>query len=204
MKRSENSIIAFFIGLFGLLLFHYEPGFITYLPVLSNLVDEPYKIIFTILFYILIFSAIVNWIIIFTDKIKNKKNLRSFKELNEYYGSGNFIRVIKQTILTIPFYFYIKLKADEPFTFLFFYSAVEKADISYWIIIIPYLICYFLIKLEFQNTNFDYIGEKYLDKNAGVQRLGLIYGIWYGLFGWIGSAVLDFLLMAILVIRLLI
>ena len=203
MKKNPEIIIIFALGLLGILSkkylsqTKYYPNFLNdFSPLIEGLIIA--------LLFIILFGVPFYFVILMVEKINIKRNLRSFKELNEYYHNGNFARVIKQTFVTLPFYYYIKFKAEEPFTFLFFKSAIEKADISYWTLLIPYLICYFLIKLEFQNTNFDHIGEKYVDKNAGVQRLGLIYGIWYGLFGWIGSVVLDFLLMAILVIRLLI
>ena len=206
MKKNPEIIFLFILGALGILSKQFLSQTKYYPNFLKDFNNPFIEGLIIAVVFIILFGVPGFFIILLVEKIRrdSKKNLRSFKTLNEYYLNGNVPRVVKQTFITLPFYFYIKFKADEPFTFLFFKSAIEKADISYLTLLIPFLLCSYLIKLEFQNTKFDYIGEKYVDKNAGVQRLGLIYGIWYGLFGWLCSAILDFLLMAIMVIRLLI
>ncbi len=203
----KNSDLIYFFGiiLLGLL----SESFLAdskYYPNFLNNVNPLYEGLLLCVILIIIFGPPYYLSVLLAEKIRrdSKKNLRSFKTLNEYYHNGNLPRVIKQTFITLPFYFYIKLKSDEPFSFMFLSSAIEKADISYWSLLIPYFICYYLIRLDFQNTNFDYKGNQYVDKTSGVQRLALMYGIWYGAFGWLGAACIDLLIFGIYMIRLII
>jgi len=118
--------------------------------------------------------------------------------------SGNSIRFIKQAILTLPFYYYIKFKSDEDYlAFMNIGSVIREADISYWIFIIPFLICYFFVKLEFSNTEFD-LNNKYVDKNVGVSANAFTFGMFYGLSGWIGAALLDAMLVILYILKIII
>ena len=133
----------------------------------------------------------------------SSKNLKSFSSLNKHYLDGNFSRIIIQTLITLPILYFIKFKADQLVVFDIS-SALDDADISYLIIFVPYIICYFLVKIEFSNTNYDYEGDKFVDKASGIERMGIIWGIWYGTFGWIGAILIQFLIIGLRVVYILI
>ena len=119
----------------------------------------------------------------------------------DFYQSGNPYRVFYQTLISLPFYYYVKIKADEPFTFFKFKYAIEEADISYWALFIPYLICYYLIKLELLNTNYDFNKRKFVDKDVAAERMGIQYGLFYGSFGYMGAALFDFIISCTFILR---
>jgi hypothetical protein len=133
-------------------------------------------------------------------KYLNKKrlsvNTRSFHSLNTYYHDGNFSRIIKQALITFPILYFIKIRADQLVIFDLS-SAIEKAELSYGLIFVPFLICYFLIKTEFMNTNYDYKGDEFVDKASAVQRMGIRYGIFYGIFGWILAFLIDWFIIGL-------
>ena len=156
----------------------------------------------------LLLTALIISIFYFIFRFFNKKasyvDFKSFKSLDSYYMSGNSIRFIKQAILTLPFYYYIKFKSDEDYlAFMNIGSVMREADISYWIFIIPFLVCYFFVKLEFSNTNFD-LNNKYVDKNAGVAANAFAFGMFYGLCGWIGAALFDAMLVILYILKIII
>ena len=131
----------------------------------------------------------------------NKIDKNSFKSMIDFYQSGNPYRVFYQTLISLPFYYYVKIKADEPLTFFKFKYAIEEADISYWTLFIPYLICYYLIKLELLNTNYDFNKRKFVDKNVAAERMGIQYGLFYGSFGYMGAALIDFIITSTFILR---
>ena len=130
------------------------------------------------------------------DKKKSSINTKSFHSLNKYYGDGNFFRIVKQALITFPILYFIKIRADQLAIFDLS-SAIEDAELSYGLIFVPFLICYFLIKTEFMNTNYDYKGDEFVDKASAVQRMGIIYGIWYGIFGWILAFIIDWFILGL-------
>ena len=162
---------------------------------------------FNIFVGLLLASLIIStfyFIFQFFKKRASNVDFKSFRSLDSYYMSGNSIRFIKQTILTLPFYYYIKFKSGEDYlAFMNIGSVMREADISYWIFIIPFLICYFFVKLEFSNTNFDY-NKKYVDKNAGIAANAFAFGMFYGLCGWIGAALFDAMLVILYILKIII
>lgn len=145
--------------------------------------------------------SIFYFIFQFFKKKASHVDFKSFKSLDSFYMSGNSIRFIKQTILTLPFYYYIKIKSGEHYlAFMNVGSVMREADISYWIFIIPFLLCYFFVKLEFSNTIFD-LNNKYVDKNAGVAANAFAFGTFYGLCGWIGAALFDAVLVILYILK---
>jgi hypothetical protein len=160
--------------------------------------------IFTGLILTALIISIFYFIFQFFKKKASNVDFKSFRSLDSYYMSGNSIRFIKQTILTLPFYYYIKFKSDEDYlAFMNIGSVMREADISYWIFIIPFLICYFFVKLEFSNTEFD-LNNKYVDKNVGVSANAFAFGMFYGLSGWIGAALLDAMLVILYILKIII
>ena len=80
------------------------------------------------------------------------------------------------------------------------WSQLKEADLFLPLLFIPHLICYYLVKEEFSNTNYDKKGKKYLDKATAIQRAAIWYGLWYGFFGWCLVFVLDLLIFLLSVI----
>jgi hypothetical protein len=119
-------------------------------------------------------------------------NKKSFRSLLDHYQDGNFYRVLYQTLLTLPIYYYIKLKSGDPFVFFNFSSSIDNADVSYWLLLFPFLVCYYLIKIEFLDTKFDYNQDVYVNQAAASERCGIKYGIYYAVFGYTGSALIEF------------
>lgn len=130
------------------------------------------------------------------NKKKSSFNTKSFHSLNKYYHDGNFFRIVKQALITFPILYFIKIRADQLAIFDLS-SAIEEAELSYGLIFVPFLICYFLIKTEFMNTNYDYKGDEFVDKASAVQRMGILYGIWYGIFGWILAFLIDWFIVGL-------
>ena len=148
--------------------------------------------------------SIFYFIIQFFKNRTSNVDFKSFRSLDSYYMSGNSIRFIKQTILTLPFYYYIKIKSGEDFlAFLNIGDVMREADISYWVFVVPFFICFYLVKLEFLNTNFD-LDNKYVDKNAGVNANAFGFGMFYGLLGWIGAALFDVTIIIIYILKIII
>lgn len=152
------------------------------------------QILLVIFIFYLIYLAIkflkTKWI-----KYRNKVsslNKKSFKSLLDHYQDGNFYRVLYQTLLTLPIYYYIKIKSGEPFVFFNFSSSIDNADVSYWLLLFPFLVCYYLIKIEFLDTKFDYNQDVYVNQSAASERCGIKYGIYYAIFGYIGAALIEF------------
>ena len=191
MNKNDN-IAVLFVGpiAFGFLLWNNPDWLIT-----KFLKDYGIRI-FVSLFVIGLVSLLIYLIFFNINKQSSNTNFKSFRSLDRYYMSGNLIRLTKQTILTLPFYYYIKFKSGEEFlAFLNIEDVMREADISYFIFIIPFLVCYYFVKLEFLNTEFDL--NKYVDKNAGVAANAFAFGMFYGLFGWVCAAFLDVILIVI-------
>ena len=152
------------------------------------------QILLVIFIFYLIYLAVkllkTKWI-----KYRNKVSLlnkKSFKSLLDHYQDGNFYRVLYQTLLTLPLYYYIKIKSGDLFLFFNFSSSIDNADVSYWLLLFPFLVCYYLIKIEFLDTKFDYNQDLYVNQAAASERCGIKYGIYYAIFGYVGAALIDF------------
>ena len=152
--------------------------------------------IFTGLILVGLICSVFFLIFKYFDKKKSTFNTKSFHSLNKYYHDGNFFRIVKQGLITFPILYFIKIRADQLAIFDLS-SALEEAELSYGLVFVPFLICYFLIKTEFMNTNYDYKGDEFVDKASAVQRMGILYGIWYGIFGWILAFLIDWFIVGL-------
>jgi hypothetical protein len=161
----------------------------------STIIEYGFNIFTGLLLVGLIFSVFF-LIFKYFDKKKSTFNTKSFHSLNKYYHDGNFFRIVKQGLITFPILYFIKIRADQLAIFDLS-SALEEAELSYGLIFVPFLICYFLIKTEFMNTNYDYKGDEFVDKASAVQRMGILYGIWYGIFGWILAFLIDWFIVGL-------
>jgi len=192
-KNNNDDNISIFVGVPAAIVFLLWKNDV---PIIKFLKDYGVRI-FVSLFIIGLISLLIYLIFLNVNKQSSNTNFKSFRSLDRYYMSGNLIRLIKQTILTLPFYYYIKFKSGENFlAFLNIGDVMREADISYFIFIIPFLVCYYFVKLEFLNTEFD-LNNKYVDKNAGVAANAFAFGMFYGLFGWVCAAILDVILIVI-------
>tara|TARA_Y100000389_G_C17366954_1_gene466836 strand:+ start:90 stop:887 length:798 start_codon:yes stop_codon:yes gene_type:complete len=155
--------------------------------------------IFTGLLLVGLICSVFFLIFKYFDKKKSTFNTKSFHSLNKYYHDGNFFRIVKQGLITFPILYFIKIRADQLAIFDLS-SALEEAELSYGLVFVPFLICYFLIKTEFMNTNYDYKGDEFVDKASAVQRMGILYGIWYGIFGWILAFLIDWFIVGLRIV----
>ena len=160
-----------------------------------NLIKQNIPQILLVIFIFYLIYLVVKFLKTKWIKYRNSVSLlnkKSFKSLLDHYQDGNFSRVLYQTLLTLPFYYYIKIKSGDPFLFFNFSSSIDNADVSFWLLLFPFLVCYYLIKIEFLDTKFDYNQDLYVNQAAASERYGIRYGIYYAILGYVGAALIDF------------
>ena len=113
MKKNPEIIFFFILGALGILSKQFLSQTKYYPNFLKDFNNPFIEGLIIAVVFIILFGVPGFFIILLVEKIRrdSKKNLRSFKTLNEYYLNGNVPRVVKQTLITLPFYFYIKFSS---------------------------------------------------------------------------------------------
>ena len=99
-----------------------------------------------------------------------------FRERADKIMYGDATLLIAQSFISLPFYYYFK-----------------ENKINY-LVLIPLVISYFLICSALKKTDYDFDPKTYLDEESGRNRYYLMYGVIYWVYGFIGAAVIYYLL----------
>ena len=114
--------------------------------------------------------------------------------------TGERSLIIKQTLITLPFYYYIKYVSEENLLWWkHFFKIWKDGQISFLNIVIPLIILFFIsykiIYSEFIKTEYDeYMVKEYGNKSKVIHDMSLIFGFEYFIFGILGAALVDFIL----------
>ena len=113
--------------------------------------------------------------------------------------TGERSLIIKQTIITLPFYYYIKIVSEENLLWWkHFFKIWKDGQISFLNLIIPLIfplfICYWIVYSDLNKTEYDLDTTEHLDKREAVPQMSRHFGFFYYIYGMLGAALIDFAL----------
>ena len=106
-----------------------------------------------------------------------------FKERADKIMYGDATLLIAQSFISLPFYYYFK-----------------ENEINY-LVLIPLVISYFLIRSALKKTDYDFDPKTHLDEESGRNKYYLTYGLIYWIYGFLGAAIINFLLFLLGIFR---